>query len=268
VFVDIDPDSMMIDHRKIEDSITPHTKAICIVHLYGSSPDMDAIMNIVKKHNLMLIEDCAQSHGARYKGKRLGTFGDISCFSFYPGKNLGCFGDGGAICTNNAHLYNRIKLLHNLGSDKKYYHEIMGRNSRLDTIQAAVLRVKLRNLDNNNQKRRILANKYLEFLKDTPGIILPSVQPECTPVWHLFVIRVKNGNREKLQQFLKTNGVDTIIHYPIPIHKQEAYKVPGNHPVSNLVGEKGLWLPSAAQLTNEEIEFICDNILQYYNSIK
>jgi len=259
VFVDIDPNTMMIDHTKIESSITSKTKALCIVHLYGCSPNMDEIMEIVKKYDLILIEDCAQSHGALYRGQRLGTFGKISCFSFYPGKNLGCFGDGGAICTSDDAIQSKVMRLRNLGSERKYYHDIIGRNSRLDTIQAAVLRVKLKNLDNNNEKRRILANKYMENLKDLSGIILPTVEDECTPVWHLFVIRVKDGNREKLQQFLKTNGVDTIIHYPIPVHKQEAYRHYNSeaYPICEDVSSEILSLPMYPELQNDDIEYVC-----------
>jgi dTDP-4-amino-4,6-dideoxygalactose transaminase len=265
VFIDIDPDTMMIDHTKIEASITSKTKALCIVHLYGCSPNMDAIMEIVKKYDLILIEDCAQAHGSLYRGRRLGTFGKISCFSFYPGKNLGCFGDGGAICTSDDAIYSKVMRLRNLGSERKYYHDIIGRNSRLDTIQAAVLRVKLRNLDNNNEKRRILANKYLEFLKDAPGIILPTVEPECTPVWHLFVIRVKDGHREKLQQFLKTKGVDTIIHYPIPVHKQQAY-VDYNSDVYNVceqLSSEILSLPMYPELTIDEVIYVSQRIKDF-----
>jgi dTDP-4-amino-4,6-dideoxygalactose transaminase len=268
VFVDIDPNTMMIDHTKIEASITSKTKALCIVHLYGCSPNMDAIMDIVKKYDLILIEDCAQAHGALYSGRRLGTFGKISCFSFYPGKNLGCFGDGGAICTSDDAIHSKMMLLRNLGSERKYYHDVIGRNSRLDTIQAAVLRVKLRNLDNNNQKRRVLSNKYLEFLKDTPGIILPTVQPECTPVWHLFVIRVKDGNRENLQQFLKTKGVDTIIHYPIPVHKQEAYRDYNSevHAICEEVSSEIVSLPMYPELSLDSVTYVCDCIKEFVQS--
>ena len=268
VFVDIDPNTMMIDHTKIEASITSKTKALCIVHLYGCSPNMDAIMEIVKKYDLILIEDCAQSHGALYNGRRLGTFGKISCFSFYPGKNLGCFGDGGAICTSDDILNSKMIRLRNLGSERKYYHDIIGRNSRLDTIQAAVLRVKLKNLDNNNEKRRIIANKYMEILKDVSGIILPTVQEECTPVWHLFVIRVKDGNRENLQQFLKTKGVDTIIHYPIPAHKQKAYRDYNSevYAICEEVSSEIVSLPMYPELTLHAVSYVCQCIKEFVQS--
>jgi dTDP-4-amino-4,6-dideoxygalactose transaminase len=271
IFVDIDPITMMIDHTKIEEKITPKTKALCIVHLYGTSPNMDAIMEIVKKYNLILIEDCAQSHGARYNGIRVGTFGDISCFSFYPGKNLVCFGDGGAICTNNQDLFKKMKLLHNLGSDKKYYHEIMGRNSRLDTIQAAILRIKLKHLDENNNKRRIIANRYSELLKDIDELVIPYINTKCLPVWHLYVIRILNNKRDEFQQFLKSHGIDTIIHYPIPIHKQEAFKMYNNesYPICEKYTSEIISLPMYPELQDNDIEYVCSVIKQwteiYYN---
>lgn len=267
VFVDINKDTMMIDCNMIESKITSKTKALCIVHLYGLSPDMDEIMRIVKKYNLLLIEDCAQSHGSKYNDKRTGTFGDIACFSFYPGKNLGCYGDGGAICTNNKLYYDKIKLLHNLGSNQKYYHEILGRNSRLDTVQAGVLRIKLKYLDDNNMKRRKIAEQYTYNLKDCNNVKLPQLERYCEPVWHLFVIQCYNNSRDKLQQFLKENNIDTIIHYPIPIHKQEAYSEYNieSYPVTELVASQILSLPMYPELTMEEVDIVCSKIKEFYD---
>lgn len=267
IFVDINNDTMMIDHTKIEEKINSKTKALCIVHLYGLSPNMNEIMKIVKKYNLLLIEDCAQSHGSLYMGKKTGSFGDISCFSFYPGKNLGCYGDGGAICTNNDKYFNDIKLLHNLGSSEKYYHKILGRNSRLDTVQAGVLRIKLKYLDDNNMKRRNIVKKYVENLKDCKFIKLPTVENDCIPVWHLFVIQCYNNTRNQLQTFLKENNIDTIIHYPIPIHKQEAYLEHNNesYPITELVSSQILSLPIYPELLFEEVNIICNKIKEFYN---
>jgi dTDP-4-amino-4,6-dideoxygalactose transaminase len=287
VFVDINKDTMMIDHTLIEQKITSKTKALCIVHLYGLSPNMDEIIRIVQKHNLLLIEDCAQSHGSKYNDKRTGTFGDISCFSFYPGKNLGCYGDGGAICTNNKIYYDKLKLLHNLGSAEKYYHKILGRNSRLDTVQAGVLRIKLKHLDNNNMKRMKIAERYMANLQDCTNVKLPSVEANCTletqsvsnlgkkelssfshtPVWHLFVVQCYNNSRDKLQQFLKENNIDTIIHYPIPIHKQEAYSEYNmeSYPVTEVVASQILSLPMYPELTVEEVDIVCSKIKEFYN---
>ena len=266
VFIDINENTMMIDHTLIESKITSKTKALCIVHLYGLSPNMDEIMRIVKKHNLLLIEDCAQSHGSKYHNNKSGTFGDIACFSFYPGKNLGCYGDGGAICTNNKIYYDKLKLLHNLGSNQKYYHEILGRNSRLDTIQAGVLRIKLKYLDDNNMKRGKIAERYMTNLKNCSDIKLPQVGNNCYPVWHLFVIQCYNNSRDKLQQFLKANNIDTIIHYPIPIHKQEAYSEYNmeSYPVTELVASQILSLPIYPELTMEEVDIVCSKIKEYY----
>lgn len=270
VFVDIDKDTLMIDCAQIEEHITPRTKALCIVHLYGCSPDMDEIMRIVNKHNLVLIEDCAQSHGALYNGKRVGTFGHVSCFSFYPGKNLGCFGDGGAICTNNNAIHDKIRLIHNMGSSQKYYHDIIGRNSRLDTLQAAVLSVKLKHLDANNEKRRHIAARYTDRLRTlNKHVVTPNVHPESNPVWHLYVVRILNERRTELQAFLKSKNIDTIIHYPIPIHKQRAYSPMYEHtsyPVCEEYADEILSLPMYPELTMAEVDYVCDTITQFYET--
>lgn len=221
VLVEPDINTYLIDPTKIEEKITSKTKAILPVHLYGQTCEMDKINEIAKKHNLKVIEDSAQSHGAYFGNKRSGNLGDASGFSFYPGKNLGALGDGGAITTNDEELANTIKALGNYGSHKKYENLYKGVNSRLDEIQAAMLRVKLRYLDNEVEKRRGIANYYLENIKNE-NIILPTVREQDNHVWHLFVIRT--SKRDELQKYLLDNGIQTLIHYPIPPHKQNAYK--------------------------------------------
>ena len=267
VFVDIDEQTMMIDVNKIEEKITDKTRAICVVHLFGNSPNMDKILEITKKHNLYLIEDCAQSHGSYYKDKRTGSIGDVSCFSFYPGKNLGCYGDGGAICTSNELLYKRVKLLHNLGVEQKNTHITKGRNSKLDTIQAGILRIKLKYLDEWNEKRNRIANIYMNELKEVNSIILPYIEKNINSVWHLFVIRILNDKREDLKKYLYENGVETIIHYPIPIHKQVAFTEYNNetYPSSEKIADEILSLPNYPQLEIDKVIFICDKIKQFYN---
>ena len=189
--VDIDPDTYQMDLNELERNITSNTKVVIIVHLTGSCCNMDKLMEIVKKHNLILIEDCAQSHGAYFNDKRLGSYGLLSTFSFYPGKNLGAFGDGGAICTSNVALYTRIQKIRNNGSIEKYKHEIMGRNSRLDTLQAGILDIKLSRLDDNNDKRRTNAQLYCQLLQSIHDIQLPKIEDKCIPVYHLFIIRTQ-----------------------------------------------------------------------------
>jgi dTDP-4-amino-4,6-dideoxygalactose transaminase len=221
VLVEPDMNTYLIDWTKIEDKITSKTKAIMPVHLYGQTCQMNEINEIAKKYNLKVIEDSAQSHGAYFEDKRCGNLGDASGFSFYPGKNLGALGDGGAVTTNDEELANTIKALGNYGSHKKYENLYKGLNSRLDEMQATMLRVKLRYLDNEIEKRREIANYYLQNIKNE-NIILPIVRCDDNHVWHLFVIRTKN--RDELQKYLLDNGVQTLIHYPLAPHKQEAYK--------------------------------------------
>ena len=213
-------DTYNLDPSLIEAAITPRTKVILPVHLYGQPADLDPILSIAQRHNLRVLEDGAQAHGARYKGKRIGAHSDAVAWSFYPGKNLGAMGDGGAVTTNDHALADRIRMLRNYGSRKKYVHEMQGFNSRLDPIQAAVLRVKLRYLDTWNAHRTALANQYLEGLAAS-GLTLPQVPKWADPVWHLFVVR--HPLRNVLQQHLADSRIDSLIHYPIPPHKQEAY---------------------------------------------
>ncbi|KIM04415.1 MAG: aminotransferase [Sulfurovum sp. AS07-7] len=239
VLVEPDINTYLIDPNKIEEKITSKTKAILPVHLYGQTCEMDKINEIAKKYNLKVIEDSAQSHGAYFGEKRSGNLGDASGFSFYPGKNLGALGDGGAVTTNDEELANAIKALGNYGSHKKYENLYKGINSRLDEMQAALLRVKLRYLDEEIQKRREIASYYIENIKN-PNIILPiqhptsNIQHYKNHVWHLFVIRTQN--RDELQNYLHVEGIQTLIHYPIPPHKQMAYKEWNNE--SYLISEQ------------------------------
>ncbi|MCB4205441.1 DegT/DnrJ/EryC1/StrS family aminotransferase [Deferribacterales bacterium Es71-Z0220] len=242
VLVEPELDTYLIDPSKIEEKITSRTKAIMPVHLYGQTCEMDKINEIAKKYNLKVIEDSAQSHGAYFGDKRSGNLGDASGFSFYPGKNLGALGDGGAVTTNDDELAQAIRALGNYGSHKKYENLYKGINSRLDEMQAALLRVKLRYLDEEIQKRREIASYYLENIKNE-NIILPIVRANNNHVWHLFVIRTKN--RDALQKYLLENGIQTLIHYPIPPHKQKAYSEwnSQSYPISEQIHKEVLSLP-------------------------
>jgi dTDP-4-amino-4,6-dideoxygalactose transaminase len=221
--VPVEPDERThnINPEKIEAAVTPRTRAIMPVHLYGQPADMDPILAIAARHGLKVIEDAAQAHGARYKGRRTGALGDAAGFSFYPGKNLGALGDGGAITTQDDELAARLKKLRNYGSTVKYEHEVLGFNSRLDELQAAVLRVKLAGLDADNRARQVVANEYLRQLAGS-GLTLPFVPDWAEPVWHLFVVR--SANRDLLQRQLRESGVECLIHYPKPCHRQAAYQ--------------------------------------------
>jgi dTDP-4-amino-4,6-dideoxygalactose transaminase len=251
--VPVEPDERTynIDPQRIEKAITERTKGIIPVHLYGQAADMDAILAIARRHNLWVLEDAAQGHGARYKGKRVGGLGDIAGWSFYPGKNLGAFGDGGAVTTNNHELADRVRVLRNYGSRIKYYNEVQGFNSRLDTIQAAILRVKLRHLDEWNERRRSIAAWYTDELKDT-DLLLPYVPEWAEPVYHLFVVRSRQ--RDALQQHLKELGIETLIHYPVPPHLQEAYQDLGlrSQPISERMHREVLSLPMGPHLSEGE----------------
>lgn len=262
VLVEPDINTYLIDPTKIEEKITFKTKAILPVHLYGQTCEMDAINDIAKKYNLKVIEDSAQSHGAFYKYKRSGNLGDASGFSFYPGKNLGALGDGGVVTTNDEELANTIKALANYGSHKKYENLYKGINSRLDELQAAILRVKLRYLDNEVEKRREIANYYLQNIKNDI-LILPTVRAEDNHVWHLFVIRT--SKRDELQKYLFDNGVQTLIHYPIPPHKQNAYKEWNNesYPISEQIHNEILSLPISGVQSLEDTEKIVEILNDY-----
>ena len=221
--VPVEPDDKTynIDPSLIEEAITPRTRAIIAVHLYGQPADMDPINELAGKYGLAVIEDAAQAHGGRYKGRRVGSLGDAAGFSFYPGKNLGALGDGGAIVTSDEALAGRLRVLRNYGSQEKYFNERKGFNSRLDEMQAAVLRIKLTKLDEWNERRKMLASRYQQTLEGVPDLTLPFVPAYADPVWHLFAVR--HPERDRLQKFLADAGVGTIIHYPLPAHLQDAY---------------------------------------------
>lgn len=221
VFVEPDEFTYNIDVSLVESRISSKTRAIIPVHLYGQPADMGPLLEIGNRYNLKVIEDAAQAHGAVYKANMVGSIGDVAAFSFYPGKNLGALGDGGAVTSNDEDLIKKIKALRNYGSQHKYVHEIKGFNTRMDEVQAAILRVKLKYLNIWNDERRILAEQYAERLKDT-NVVVPIIHPDTIPVWHLYVVR--HHQRDALQRYLQMNGIETIIHYPIPIHKQLAYK--------------------------------------------
>ena len=262
VLVEPDINTYLLNPSKIEEKITSKTKAILPVHLYGQTCEMDKINEIAKKYNLKVIEDSAQSHGAYFKDKRSGNLGDASGFSFYPGKNLGALGDGGAVTTNDEELANTIKALGNYGSHKKYENLYKGVNSRLDEMQAAMLRVKLRYLDNELEKRRDIANYYLENIKNE-NIILPVVRAESNHVWHLFVIRT--SKRDELQKYLLDNGVQTLIHYPIPPHNQNAYKEWNNesYPISEQIHTEVLSLPISGVQNLENTKNIVEKLNEF-----
>ena len=261
VFVDIDPKTYTIDVSKIEEKINKKTKAIIPVHLYGQPADMDPIMMLAKKYNLKIIEDAAQAHGAEYKEKKVGSIGDVACFSFYPGKNLGAYGDAGIVITDNEEIAEKVKLLRNHGRiTKKYEHQIEGYSSRLDNLQAAILRVKLRHLNKWNESRRRNAKKYNELLSNISGIITPYEADYAEHVYHLYVVRVEKKGREKLKEELKSKGIATGIHYPIPLHLQPAYKYlgykEGDFPITENASQEILSLPMFAELTGVQIEEI------------
>ena len=261
----VEPDQYYnINPDKIEQAITPKTKAIMVVHLYGQACRMDKIMDIAKRHDLPVIEDCAQSHGATFNGQKTGTFGTISCFSFFPTKNMGAFGDAGAIATNNEGIAQKIRALRNYGSEKKYYNKYQGVNSRMDEIQAALLRVKLRHIEEITAERRSIAETYLSGIKN-PDIILPQTAEGASHVWHLFV--VCTAKRDELQKYLAENGIGTQIHYPVPPHLAETYKglghKRGEFPITENYSDAILSLPLYNGMHSEEHSFIIDTINQW-----
>lgn len=264
VFVEPDIRTFNIDPTKIEASITDKTKAIMPVHLYGQACDMDPIMEIAKRHNLYVVEDCAQAHGARYKGKVIGSFGDAAGFSFYPGKNLGALGDAGATVTNNENLAKKVRALGNYGSDYKYHHILQGNNSRLDELQAAFLSAKLPHLDKVNEERRRIADKYLKEINN-PEVVLPYVPDYATPVWHIFGIRC--NRRNELEKFLNDAGIGTNKHYPIPMHLQECYTdlgfKQGDYPIAEEISATELSLPMYYGMTEEQVQYVIDKINEF-----
>lgn len=264
VFVEPDLDSYNMDTQKIEEKINSRTKAIIAVHLYGQAADMKEIKEISEKYHLKLIEDCAQAHGAYYKGQKVGTFGDAAGFSFYPGKNLGALGDAGAVITNDGNLAKKVRAFGNYGSYEKYKHVYAGNNSRIDEMQAAFLRIKLPYLDTWNQYRQMVAAQYLKQISNHM-IVLPKILADRNHIWHIFAIRCKQ--RDNLQNYLRSNGIETNIHYPIPIHQQGAYVGIGLHdaayPNACLISETELSLPIYYGMTEEEIQYVIDTINQF-----
>jgi dTDP-4-amino-4,6-dideoxygalactose transaminase len=266
VFVDVDPESYNIDPKKVEAAITPRTKAIVAVHLYGQTSDMDPLKEIAKKHNIFLVEDCAQSHLAEYKGQKAGSLGNAASFSFYPGKNLGAYGEAGAVTTNDADLGLLFKKIREHGSIKKYYHEVYGHNYRMEGIQGAVLGVKLKYLNGWTDNRRRVAAKYNELLKGVSQIKLPKEMAYGKHVYHLFVIQAQN--RDDLQTYLNNNGVATGLHYPVPLHLQECFKhlgyKKGDFPVTEQLADNCISLPMFPEMTDEQIGYVVETIISFY----
>ena len=263
-FVEPDIRTYNINPELIEEAITDKTRAIMPVHLYGQPCDMDPIMDIAKKHRLYVVEDCAQAHGARYKGKIAGSFGDAAGFSFYPGKNLGCLGDGGATVGNNKELIDKVRIIGNYGSDYKYHNIYMGNNSRLDEMQAAFLMVKLPHLDRMNNERKRIAKRFLSEITN-PDIILPFVPDWADPVWHVFAVRSRK--RDELEKYLNERGIGTNKHYPIPMHLQECYKhlgyKAGDFPLAEEISATELSIPMYYGMTEDEVSFIIDAINEF-----
>ena len=263
--VEPDPRTHNLDPDRIEAAITPRTRAIMPVHLYGQPADMDAINAVAQRHNLKVIEDAAQAHGARYKGRSVGALGDAAGWSFYPGKNLGAIGDAGAITTNDAALAEKVRMLRNYGSRVKYYNEVKGYNSRLDPLQAAFLSVKLRHLDEWNARRKVIVQRYVAGLSNVPDLIVPHVPEWAEPVWHLFVVR--HPQRDALQQHLRAAEIGTLIHYPVPPHLSLAYQDAGwragQFPVAEQLARSVLSLPMGPHLSVGASAIVIDEVAKF-----
>ena len=260
--VAIDEQTYNLSPPEIERAITTSTKAIIPVHLYGQTADMDMINEVARKHKLIVIEDAAQAHGAKYKGKKAGGLGDAAAFSFYPGKNLGAFGDGGAVTTNDINLARKIRELRNYGSSKKYHHNSIGVNSRLDEMQAAFLRVKLKWLDEWNERRRQIALRYTEILSSLTDITTPYVNKWASPVWHLYVIRYKQRN--EIRDWLAADGIETLLHYPVPPTHSGAYHEEGyGHFSSDEICQEIISLPIGPHHEQNHIEYVCNSIIRF-----
>jgi UDP-2-acetamido-2-deoxy-ribo-hexuluronate aminotransferase len=275
VFVDVLPDSFCIDPSKIEEAITPKTKAIVPVHLYGQCADMDAILAIAKKHQLAVIEDTAQAIGATYTHKdgsvsKAGTMGDIGCTSFFPSKNLGCYGDGGAMYTNDAHLAASLKMIANHGQVIKYNHEVVGCNSRLDTIQAAILKIKLKDLDNYCAARQKVAAYYDKAFASVKQIRIPARNPKSSHVFHQYTVKLNGVDRTALVDYLSENGIPSMVYYPIPAHKQGMFKTFGKEnqdlPVTNLLTSQVLSFPIHTEMEEEQLVYITKHIIHFINA--
>ncbi len=278
VLVDVDPKTFNIDIKAIENAITPNTKAIVPVHLYSMTADMDPIMELAKKHNLVVIEDTAQAIGADYfhtdgKKSKAGAIGDIGCTSFFPSKNLGCFGDGGALFTNDDKLATMIRKIVNHGMDKRYYHDLVGVNSRLDSMQAAVLKVKLKYLDEYCDARRKAADYYDAAFKDIDGLITPNRVSNSTHVFHQYTLQLGEGlDQFEMQSFLNKKGIPGMIYYPVPLHLQKAYPDPrykeGDFPITEKLCKSVISLPMHTEHTEETLKFITEGVIEYANSKK
>ena len=275
VFVEVNKDTFCIDAEAIDKAITPKTKAIVPVHLYGQAADMNAIMIIAKKHNLFVIEDNAQAIGSDYhladgSVVKTGTIGDIGCTSFFPSKNLGCYGDGGALFTNNEDLAQKIKMIANHGQSKKYYHDVVGCNSRLDTIQAAVLRIKLRQLDNYIDARREVADYYDAFFGPIEGVKIPFRSHDSKHVFHQYTLTLEGHNRDGLNEFLAEREIPSMIYYPVPAHRQKMFESFGSGsldlPITDWLTERVISLPIHTEMQKEQLELITQTIAEYLNN--
>ncbi len=258
-----------MDPAKVEAAITPRTKAILPVHLYGQVADMDPLIEIAKQRNLFIIEDACQAHGATYHGKKAGSIGDIGCFSFYFSKNLGAYGEGGMVTTNNPDLAKRMRMMRDHGSETRYYHEVLGWNARLDELQAAVLRIKLRHLDEWNQLRRLKADLYAQLLSAS-GLVLPHTHHENEHVFHLFVVRMKH--RDRMRELLAEKGIGTGIHYPVPIHMQTPFRKyrpkAGSLNVTESIVPEILSIPIYPEITDTQVRIVCDSLIDLMNEIQ
>lgn len=264
ILVEPEIETYTIDPNKIEMAITARTKAIIVVQLYGQPAEMEKILKIAQKHNLRVIEDAAQAHGATYKGRKVGALGDAAGFSFYPGKNLGALGDGGAVVTDDKLLADKVRALGNYGSDYKYHHIYQGNNSRLDEMQAAFLDVKLKSLDVWNCERRRIAKRYLSEIQND-RVILPKTNENATHVYHIFAVRCKD--RDDFERYLNENGIGTNCHYPIPIHLQEGYQSlgfsEGDYPIAELISKTEISIPMYYGMSDDEVSYIIDTINRY-----
>lgn len=262
VFVDIDERSYTMNPDLLENAITNKTKAIIPVHIFGHPADMNPILEIAARHGVPVIEDACQAHGAKYKGRTVGTLGQAGCYSFYPGKNLGAFGEAGAVITNDAALAENVRILRDHGQAQKYHHSMLGWNGRMDGIQAAVLRVKLRRLENSNAKRRQLAAYYQKLLLEVPEVVTPWTAEYALPVYHIYAVRIRN--RDRVYEMLSRNGIGCGIHYPIPLHLQKAYEFlnypKGSFPVAECCSEEFLSLPMYPELTLEQVQVVVEEL--------
>jgi len=268
VFVDVDINTYNINYNELEKVVSKRTKAIIPVHLYGLSANMSEILKFAREKEISIFEDACQAHYAAYKGTRVGNFGIAGAFSFYPGKNIGAFGEAGGVSVNSEELYIKMKKMRDHGSEEKYKHELIGHNYRMEEIQAAVLYVKIKYLKNWIEQRRKIASYYKKYLSELEGVVCPIEPEDCYHVYHLFVIRVLNGKRNRLKNYLYENGIMTGLHYPIPLHLQKAYKSlgykKGDFPVAEKIADEILSLPIYPELDLKQVEYVCDKIHQFF----